>query len=895
MEEDVPTDHPGLITYDTYWPELVSNSNLMAIPDIRTVAEKAEVIQDNINNHFTGARSNRKELAQRIANSLCIRILGDELDKRNGALGENLKEDLCVTLTGVDDPELLTAAIESTAKQLVTATSGQYIDQDSQSLEFYVRTEGGVNIPQVIRDYAEEVIKKSDDTADQYFFDFLQFVLELQQNTYRTGFPIWQHTIDWLDKKSFRKGYIFFGNPNERSTTEPIQQYYIFFCPLFNSISRNDQSDEVYFDVADLSDQFKDLICMYGAAKAKHGSAQSDQKHLFSKQIEDYQKKALAQFNIEYVDRIKVIYQGETKPLRTFSLPGEGSTKEMVFKSVAAKLLNKYFNDKFPSYPAFNDLIMSLTKENYDQRIQATLRKIVNPSQLNRDGEAILSGLGLWTGQNIDTQNSKYADSVMIKLRQLPDGSVLNRKDLIYPHYEAGNIWYSIENNLDHQLMFVVLAALAFKGEVEIYWSGSKVINATNIENLMVLNAEDLFTYQHIKKPQGIPIKHLKALFQNLGLPDLTSDLEKPDTITKIITEAKTRTNLAVQTRVAVVKGLKCRNVSLLRDDDAEKIKEGLEKLATMLDSIQSYNTYGKLKSFRFTENELNETFKAWPYCDLVNKLSEKAEKFEKLVSYLYSAQSYVVESEKPLYDDITNAINGLPVVLADDSDQKIKAYETLLNSLIGRYADYYIGQYSKCRLSNPDALAKTRILQSEQKRICDIIKDIDFITETDYQNWLNSITSLKAADPNLNKSQVMKEPYHDFNPREYYGKPILKISDLEDQLNEILEKWTLAMRSVLKDPSVQGNMDILNTQEKELIENFRNESIELRTDNAHKLRDLVNQLGQGIERVEITIDEFRKQINKPMTPQEAIDSITKYINDRCSGKERNKVRIVVK
>ena len=59
MEEDVPTDHPGLITYDTYWPELVSNSNLMAIPDIRTVAEKAEVIQDYINNHFTGARSNR--------------------------------------------------------------------------------------------------------------------------------------------------------------------------------------------------------------------------------------------------------------------------------------------------------------------------------------------------------------------------------------------------------------------------------------------------------------------------------------------------------------------------------------------------------------------------------------------------------------------------------------------------------------------------------------------------------------------------------------------------------------------------------------------------------------------------------------------------------------------
>ena len=35
------------------------------------------------------------------------------------------------------------------------------------------------------------------------------------------------------------------------------------------------------------------------------------------------------------------------------------------------------------------------------------------------------------------------------------------------------------------------------------------------------------------------------------------------------------------------------------------------------------------------------------------------------LVGYLYTAQSYVVESEKPLYDDINQAINNLGSVMS--------------------------------------------------------------------------------------------------------------------------------------------------------------------------------------------------------------------------------------
>lgn len=71
--------------------------------------------------------------------------------------------------------------------------------------------------------------------------------------------------------------------------------------------------------------------------------------------------------------------------------------------------------------------------------------------------------------------------------------------------------------NIDYQLEFIVLAALSYKGDIEVNWSGSKNLSATNIETALSFENEDYFTFQHVKQPQGIPTKNLKALFTCLG------------------------------------------------------------------------------------------------------------------------------------------------------------------------------------------------------------------------------------------------------------------------------------------------------------------------------------------------------------------------------------------
>lgn len=889
----VPPNAPGLITYDSYWDDIAQDASLVGIADVRTVKDKMDIINDRIDNHFVQGRFNRKVLAKKIANALAVKVLCEELDKHNGAGARDLKEDLCETLSAIDDPELLIQTMESTANQLRTATAGQYVDQDALSSQFYLRTEGGINIPQIVRDYADTVLKRNTDQCDIYFFQFLQYVLAIQQNPYRTGFQIWQHSLEWLDKKSFRPGYIFFGNPNERSTTEPIQQYYLFFCPLFSALDRNDDEDEVYFDFSALSDSFKEQIYLLGAAKAKHSDASSDQKPLFDSQMKEYQKKALEYFEREYVEKTFVLYKGTKTALKSYQLPGEGASKEMIFSTVAAKVLNKHFTEKFPDYPAFTDLTYSLTPDNFDKAIKSALRKLSSFSAPNREGEAILSGLRLLGQQSIDTSNSPFAEAIRRKLKTKGAGKVLNRDEILYAHYQPLNYWYSVDFNLDYQLEFIVLAAMVFKGDIEIKWQ-DKTLNATTIEALLQnVPNEDMFTFQTVREPVGIPIKALKALFSNLGLSDKTADLDKQDTLVEIRSAAETLVKKVVTLKSTVQMGLKCRSIELLSPDRTNEYSAKLGRLAQVLDEILSYNTFGKLRAFKLTVEELDESFKALAICDNIDKLLAHTSKFENLIGYLTQAQSYVVESQTPLYNDMEQAIQKLGSVLQAGDEAEFKRYETQLNGLIDQYADYYLQQYNKCRLSYADNTKKEALIASEKKRICDIIQDVELLSKVEYQNWINSVNALKPAKPNMSKAEIKREPYHDFSPREYYNKPSFTISDLSSQLDGIVGKWTTAMRSTFKDPSVKANVDMLDPSDRDLIEAFRSGAEEITLNNAVKLRKLIGELSKGFERIEVKPHDFRKVLAKPMTVEEAKAAFGEYLDDLSKGKDRSKVRII--
>ena len=69
MEDDVPNSEPGLICYDSYWQDMLSNVDLKADPDVSKVSDIAALIDQKIEDNFTRGLAPKKKLAHRILSS----------------------------------------------------------------------------------------------------------------------------------------------------------------------------------------------------------------------------------------------------------------------------------------------------------------------------------------------------------------------------------------------------------------------------------------------------------------------------------------------------------------------------------------------------------------------------------------------------------------------------------------------------------------------------------------------------------------------------------------------------------------------------------------------------------------------------------------------------------
>lgn len=215
--EDVPSTCPGLISYDSYWIDLTA-PKMQTDPDVHRINEIMAIVSQKIDDNFVGVQAKKNHLAHRIANACAVKILQSSLSATNGVTAETLVDDLCWTDSTCFDREILQDVIDNTANKIVSATVGQYFEKNEFNQEYHLRIVGGINYEQKIKDYASQM---TPEVKDQFFFNFLVEFLPIEIDQYRLGFPIWAHRIDWISHKTMIDGYIFMGNPNERSTTHP--------------------------------------------------------------------------------------------------------------------------------------------------------------------------------------------------------------------------------------------------------------------------------------------------------------------------------------------------------------------------------------------------------------------------------------------------------------------------------------------------------------------------------------------------------------------------------------------------------------------------------------------------------------------------------------------------
>ena len=299
------------------------------------------------------------------------------------------------------------------------------------------------------------------------------------------------------------------------------------------------------------------------------------------------------------------------------------------------------------------------------------------------------------------------------------------------------------------------------------------------------------------------------------------------------------------------------------------------------------------MKNFQYSVDEINAIMTTKAEIEKVEKQHEEIKNFEQDISYLQQCKQYLPGDE--LKDKITQNFNRLTEVFSAEDEKKIKQYKKDLGALKEKYAAWYLDQYLKYRISEADNTQKQALLDSDDKVICDILQEADFLSSGQYRQLIDKLNKLQLADAKVNKNLILTAPYQDFNPLDYLEQEPDSIRILKIELEDLKESWIQTLKDTLDDPAVLKKMELLDKSTAGLLNDFKTGKVALDSNNALTIRNAIMNLHNGLEKVELSTEGLKTTFNKPLTPDEAVDAFKKYIDEVTRGKERNKVRIILK
>lgn len=892
LDLDVPEDEPGIISYDSYWEDMKKSTDLMAIPDVRRVNDIMTIIDQKIENNFTKGHASQKPLAHRIANALAIKILQADLAKTNGATADTLTRDLCPMdemCEGFDD--LVELAVKPAADNIVQATIGEYVERNDSNEEYHLRIEGGVNYEQKIKDYASQM---DNSTKDHYFFQFLAKVLPVEDETYRNGFLIWPHHIVWKSRMCTRSGYIFMGNPAAKSTTQPRRHFYIYFMPIFdaNAMAHDSEDDGIFFLLNELSDKFKEVVSFYGSALQLENGADSAQKPKYESFRKRFFKEACEVFDREFYDKTNVEYNGSVQPMRTMVGWSQSQAKIDAVSNIVSVIMEPHFEHENPDYPSFSLLSQPLADDNRKNILSSARSVIAKPQSANSNGIAILHGLGLWKDGRLSTSDSPYALSVKAQL-DAAGGKVVNRPDILEAFYIEGNEFLSKDFHIEADLEFIVLAAMAANGELEIVLGNSSRINASSIDMVTRLNDNDYYEFKSVCPPKGINMAVVKEIMLALLGEDRSNRLNESSTYADIAIASREIAKRAAKMSPMIRNGYTFAGAEIISTDDGRRLSDRFDALRGMCDQIPNYNTEAKLRNIPWPVDLVHAKL-----VDEKGKLEElekkfaDMDKFQSIISYLQQARQYICD--KPLMMKIMQGLMKLSDVIHMDDSNRTE-YLRELEQLKGEYADWYMNRYSAAHINEIENSTKIDILNSKKCQVCEDVINANFLNMVVFGQWKTKMGQLQPANSLVTRDSILISPFQDgFNPTTQSAqKP--DVNALKTELDNIFADVEQQFHDALEDPSVVRNKQYLNEPEKVLIQQFTDGKIELDHTYARQLVEVIQKLNHSFERIEICFDDMVRQFSRPMTKQAAMDAFEALILSKSSGIRPEDIRIIIK
>ena len=914
LGQELPDDRPGLIAYDSYWTNLRENPSFRTVPDIKAVIDCSQVLESRIQQAFT--RPAYKSMALRLIHALSIhRLTTGDIYATIGATAEELRDGLCLYQPGIEelggDPadDLLTQ-VETVLREIHKTVNGQFISSNPDNRQFYLDLKKTDDFDALIEKRAESLDSSQ---LDRYYYEALKRVMECTDQTYVTGYKIWQHELEWLERKAARQGYLFFGAPNERSTAVPPRDFYLYFIQPFDPPHFKDvkKPDELFLKLTNKDDEFRTTLSNYAAALDLASTSSGQAKSTYESKASNFLRDLVQWLQKQMATAFEVTYQGRTKSLTEWAkdksireLSGIGSHERINFRdlvnTIAGICLGAHFQDQAPEYPFFSVLI---TGTNRDQAAQDALRAIAGQNR-TKQATAVLDALELLDGERLDPYESKYAKHILALQKKKGYGQVVNRSEIIQD--DKGLEYLDKDRyRLEPEWVLVVMAVLVYTGDLVLAIPGKK-FDATGLSQLSGYSVDELTQFKHIERPKDWNLPALKAMFELMGLTPGKAQLltqGKDDPVNDLQTAISKAVEKIVLIQQNLQNGLLFWGRNLLAEEEAQKLRTRLDETKTFLESLQAYTSPGKFKNFRYDTQEVIA------YRDGLNSLAE-IEALQELVVDLSSTASFLSTAEAVLPQEdawvakMKKARDEVLTQLANPDKRNAATFrqqtQRKLNDLKKTYVQAYLTLHVKARLGVNEDKRKTKLMADDRLKVLQKLSTIELMPRqhlTDFQNRLAGLKSCFAlTEQELNASPVC--PNCNFKPgSEPPAAPAGSVLDgLDEELDKMVENWTQTLLNNLEDPTTKGNLNLLKSEPKKLVNGFIKKLAlpdELDQDFIHALGEVLS----GLQKFPIKITDLRAALlsgGSPVTPAEMKQRFEDYLDQLTKGKEPGKVRIVL-
>lgn len=915
LDHEVTQDSPGLIAFDSYWNTLRQNSSFKTIPQVRDVIECSEVLESRIENAIT--RKQYKPMAIRLIHALSVhRLTTGDIHAPVGATPEELRDRLClfdplIEEMGSPEPEKdLQTHVETVLREIHKTISGQFISFNPDNRQYYLDLKKTDDYDALIEDRAESL---GAGQLDRYYYEALKRVMECQDTTYVTGYKIWQHELIWQQRNAGRTGYLFFGAPNERSTAVPQRDFYLYFTQPKEPPRFKDEkcSDEVFFRLKGIDDEFDSALKSYAAALDLASTSAGHARATYESKANGFLRNLVKWLQKNMTKAFEVTYQGHAKLMTEWAKgkaireiaglsPDETINFRDMINTIAGICLSPHFEDQAPDYPVFPVLI---TNSNRAQAAQDALRVIAGQKP-TKQATAVLDALELLDGDKLDPADSKYAAYILNIVKNKGQGQVTNRSEIIQnvhgvEYMDPGG------SRLEPELVAVVAAALVYTGDIVLAIPGKK-FDATQLGALASAGMDELIRFKHIAQPRGWNIAGLKALFELLEIAPgkvqlVTQGDEEP--VKNLMQAADKRVERIVMAQQVLRDGLSFWGTDLISNTNLANKTDELDKAKEFFESMQTYNSPGKLKNFNSSAQDVKAFAPASHAMDEIDSLRDFVLDHGQSASWISTAEAMLPED----HDWVENTISTRQQIMdklkqSNPSGLKSLSHEigTSLKQLKKEYINTYMDMHARARLGAKDDKRKASLLNDVRMQTLQKLAGIDLMPRqqlTEFQNRLAALKSCPAlTEKDLDASPVC--PHCGFRPstEHFSGSSAGMIDQMDARLDDMVDAWTATILNNLEDPITKANMDLQKPDDKKLLESFlepRELPMPMENNFVHALKEVLS----GLIKVTINTDDLQKALGiseGPAAPAEMKKRFEQYIEQLTRGKDPAKVRIVL-